>query len=182
MPAAPRVADPALRVVRGGLLAGVSAALTVTAHMAGGGGVPDLGLFLLPTVLFAGAGTLLAERIRARGVTIAVLGGMQLAIHSLLSVNATSHQMLLGGRAVAGPVPMAIAHVLATLILAAILTHADAVLTAIGVALAAVFPARMSALPAWAPVAGPMPAPRPSTEVMIVLRRVRTRRGPPSDS
>ncbi|MFC0541797.1 hypothetical protein [Kutzneria chonburiensis] len=182
MPAAARVADPALRVVRGGLLAGASTVLTVTAHVAAGGGVPDLGLFLLPTVLLAGAGTLLAERIRARGVMIAALGGMQLATHSLLSVNATSHQMLLGGRAVAGPVPMAIAHVLATLILAAILTHADAVLTAVVVALAAVLPRPMPALPAWAPVVGPRPASRPSTEVMIVLRRVRTRRGPPSDS
>ncbi|EWM19065.1 hypothetical protein KUTG_09369 [Kutzneria sp. 744] len=168
--------------MRGCLLAGASAALTITAHVAAGGGVPDLGLFLLPTVLLAGAGTLLAERLRGRGVLFAVLGGTQLAVHSLLSVNATSHEALLAGHAMAGPVPMAIAHVLATAILAVILTHADAVLRALTAALAAVLPRPIPALPARTPAAVPVVAQCPSTEIMVVLRRVRTRRGPPSDS
>ena len=182
MPAAPRPADPALRALRGCLLAGTSTALTVTAHAAAGGGVPDLGLFLLPTVLLAGAGTLLAERVRARGFMIAVLGGTQLAVHSLLSMNATSHEMLLAGHAVAGPVPMAIAHVLATVVLAVILTRADAVLAAVADTIAAVLPRQIPSLPTWAPAAVPVTAQRPSAEIMVVLRRVRTRRGPPSDS
>lgn len=182
MPTASRPADPALRALRGCLLAGTSTALTVTAHVAAGGGVPDLGLFLLPTVLLAGAGTLLAERVRRRGVMVTVLGATQLAVHSLLSMNATSHQTLLPGHAVAGPVPMAIAHVLATVALAVILTRADAALAAISDALEAVVPRALPALPAWAPVAVPVTAPCPHAEVMVVLRRVRTRRGPPSDS
>jgi hypothetical protein len=182
VPAASRPADPALRAVRGCLLAGASAALTITAHAAAGGGVPDLGLFLLPTVLLAGAGTLLAERVRGRGVMFAVLGGTQLAVHSLLSMNATSHEVLLGGHAMAGPVPMAIAHVLATAILAAILTHADAVLCALADVLSAVLPRRIQALPARTSAAVLVVAECPSTEIMVVLRRVRTRRGPPSDS
>jgi len=103
-------------------------------------------------------------------------------VHSLLSMNATSHQTLLPGHAVAGPVPMAIAHVLATVALAVILTRADAALAAIADALEAVVPRALPALPAWAPVAVPVTAPCPHAEVMVVLRRVRTRRGPPSDS
>ncbi|MFI9388391.1 hypothetical protein [Kutzneria sp. NPDC052558] len=182
MPAVPRPADPALRALRGCLLAGASTALTIAAHAAAGGGVPDIGLFLLPTVLLAGAGTILAERVRTRGVLMVVLGSTQLAVHSLLSMKATSHEMLLAGRAVAGPVSMTIAHVLATVIFAVILTHADAVLAAVVDALSAALPRRIPTLPAWAPVAMPVTTERPRTEVMVVLRRVRARRGPPSDS
>ncbi|MFC0432116.1 hypothetical protein [Kutzneria buriramensis] len=182
MPAAPRPVDPVLRALRGCLLAGTSTALTVTAHAAAGGGIPDLGLFLLPTVLLAGAGTLLAERVRGRGVMFAVLGGTQLAVHSLLAMHATSYEMFLAGHAVAGPVPMTIAHVLATAVLAVVLTHADAVLAAVADVLSTVVPRPVPALPAWAPVAVPVTAPCPGTEVMLLLRRVRSRRGPPSDS
>jgi hypothetical protein len=180
VPQAPRPVDPALRVVRGCLLAGTSAALTVASHAAAGGGLPDLGLFLLPTVLLTGAGTVLAERVRTRGVMFGVLGGTQFAVHSLLSMNATSHKML-AGDAVAGTLSMTIAHVLVTAILAAILTHADAVLSALADALAAVLPRRISPPAAWTAPA-PVVAHCPSTEIMVVLRRVRTRRGPPSDS
>lgn len=182
MPAAPHPADPALRAVRGCLLAGASTALTVAAHAAAGGGVPDLGLFLLPTVLLAGAGTVVAERVRARGLMIVVLGAMQLAVHSLLSMNATSHEMFLAGPAAAGPVPMALAHVLATLLLALVLTRVDAVLHAVGAAVRAALPVRSFALPAWAPVAVCVAVEQGGGETMVLLRRIRTRRGPPLDS
>jgi hypothetical protein len=180
VPPARRSVDPALRAVRGCLLAGTSAALTVASHAAAGGGLPDLGLFLLPTVLLTGAGTLLAERIRTRGVMFGVLGGTQLAVHTLLSMNATSHPML-AGDAVAGKLSMTVAHVLVTAILTVILTHADAVLCALAGALAAVLPRRISPLAAWTASARVV-AHCPSTEIMVVLRRVRPRRGPPSDS
>lgn len=169
-------------MLRGCLLAGTSAALTVATHAAAGGGVPDLGLFLLPTVLLAGAGTMVAERVRARGVMIAVLGGTQLAVHSLLSMNATSHEMLLAGHVVAGPVPMAASHVLATLVLAVVLTRVDDVLSSIGAALSTALPTRPPVLPAWVPVGVRMTVGHASGEVMVVLRRIRSRRGPPYDS
>lgn len=169
-------------MLRGCLLGGASAILTIATHMAAGGGVPDLGLFLLPTVLLAGAGTMVAERVRARGVMIALLGGTQLAVHSLLSMNAVSHEMLLAGHAVAGPVAMALGHVLATLVLAVVLSRVDAVLLAVAAALSAVLPVRSPVLPAWAPVGVCLATEHTGGEIMVVLRRIRSRRGPPHDS
>ena len=169
-------------MLRGCLLTGSSAALTIATHGAAGGGVPDLGLFLLPTVLLAGAGTVVAERVRTPGVMIAALGGTQLAVHTLLSMNATSHEMLLAGRVVAGPVPMLVGHVLATLVLAVMLSRVDGVLSAIAAALSAALPARPPMLPAWAPVGACVTVRHASSEMMVVLRRIRPRRGPPRDS
>ena len=182
MSAAPQPVDRVLRVLRGCLLAGTSAALTVVTHAAAGGGVPDLGLFLLPTVLLAGAGTMVAERVRTRGVMIAILGATQLAVHCLLSMNATSHEMLLAGRAVAGPVPMVVGHVLATVVLAVVLGRVDDVLSAIAAALSTALPTRLPTLPAWAPVGVRVVVGHTEGEIMVVLRRIRSRRGPPSDS
>jgi uncharacterized membrane protein len=175
-------ADRALRVVRGCLLAGTSTALTVATHCAAGGGVPDLGLFLLPTVLLSSAGTMVAERVRARGVMVAILGGTQLAVHCLLSMNATSHEMLLGGHAMAGPVPMALGHVVATLLLAVVLSRVDAVLTALAAAVSAALPVRPLVPPAWAPTGVCIAVGHTSGETMVMLRRIRSRRGPPCDS
>lgn len=169
-------------MLRGCLLAGTSAALTVITHVAAGGGLPDLGLFLVPTVLLSGAGTMVAERVRTRGIMIAILGSAQLAVHCLLSVNATSHEMLLAGHAVAGPVPMAVGHVLATVALAIVLGRVDAVLAAVAAVLSAALPVRYPVLPAWAPVGVRLTVGHASGEVMVVLRRIRSRRGPPHDS
>jgi hypothetical protein len=160
-------------------LAGTSAALTIATHGAAGGGIPDLGLFLLPTVLLAAAGTMVAERVRSRGVMFVTLGGTQLAVHSLLSMHATSHEMMLAGHAVADPVSMVIGHALATVLLALVLSRVDAVLAAVGAAMAAVLPARRPAFPAWAPVAELVTAGPASGEIMVVLRRIRSRCGPP---
>lgn len=134
-------------MLRGCLLTGTSAALTVTVHSAAGGGVPDLGLFLVPTVLLAGAGTAVAERIRLRGVMIMVLGGMQLDVHLLLSMNAASHELLFAGHAVAGPLPMVLGHALATLLLGVMLSRLDTVLMAIVAAVSTALPARPFVLP-----------------------------------
>jgi hypothetical protein len=160
-------------------LAGASTALTIATHAAAGGGVPDLGLFLIPTVLLAGAGTMVAERVHARGVMIAVLGSTQLAVHSLLSMNATSHEMLFAGHAAAGPVPMALGHVLATLLLAVMLGRVDDVLSAIAAALSAALPTRPPVLRAWVPAGVRMADGHANGEVMVMLRRIRARRGPP---
>jgi hypothetical protein len=164
------------------LLTGTSTALTVTAHAAAGGGVPDLGLFLVPTVLLGGAGTMIAERVRSRGSMIMVLSGMQLAVHLLLSMNAASHEMLFAGHAVAGPLPMVLVHALATLLLAVLLSRVDAVLTAIVAAVSAALPTRPFVLPAWAPVGPCIADGHVNGEMTTLWCRVRTRRGPPTDS
>lgn len=176
--------DGALRVVRAGLLAVTSAALTVAAHGIAGGGLPNPGLTVLCTLLVAGAGMAVADRRRHWVSILGVLSASQLAAHALLTT--TSAEAAHGpamGHAMAGPVAMTVGHGLATLVLAVVLARADALLVAAASGLDRLLPRRLAPLPASPPARVLVTSVEVSTtEVMVLLRRIRTRRGPPHDS
>lgn len=121
------------------MLAGTSTALTIAAHVAGGGGMPDLGLTLVPTLLIAGGGVFLLDRRPSRSTILAVLASSQAAMHTLMALS--DHDGAMTWRMLAG-------HALATVLLATVLGHADAVLRTLHAVANLLIPAVPPALPA----------------------------------
>jgi hypothetical protein len=162
----------ASRLLRGGLLALCSAGLAITAHTLADGALPDTSLTLLLTALIGWTGAALAEKTKGPLGVLAVLGTAQLAMHLVLSE-------LMGHAAHAHP-NMYLAHAMATLLTAGLLSHAE---TMAGFAVA-----RLWLLlpvvwrPAPVPAAGALFAAAPAAEtplISVLLRRVHGRRGPP---
>lgn len=171
-----------------------AAALTVAAHGAAGGALPEAGLPVLFTVLLAGAGTAVADR-RQGVVGIALtLGAAQFGQHVLLSLLGHAHPGTAGAAGVTssadvdtagaavGSQWMLLAHVLAALLTALLLARAEAAVFAIAAALALLLPRRLTPAPAWAPLRLPTRSlswGNAGGVLEVLLRRVHGRRGPP---
>jgi hypothetical protein len=169
------------RALRGWLLALPSMALAVTGHGLAGGGIPDLGIALPLTALIAWAGGTLVHRLRGPAL-IGLLGVIQVALHLLLTQLAHGH-----GPAPVGGWAMFAAHAIATVITAGLLARASVALTVGSAALDRLrgLLALLWSAPVPVPAAiGPSSAvpDRPGPLLEILLRRVRTRRGPPARS
>lgn len=178
---------PPHQALRGWLLAVSSTSLAIAAHGLAGGGLPDAALTVPLTVLIAWGATAFANRLQGVVSLTAVLGALQYALHLLLTESANNHAShLTGGPPVSG-LAMFTGHALATLITAALLARASTAVI------------RASSALAWlrgqlrALLAPPVPAPatiglvsavpaRPGSLLEILLRRVRSRRGPPARS
>lgn len=168
--------DGAMRRVRGVLLAGCSATLSVGAHALGGGQLPHV----LPTVgisvLIAWVATALAERTRGVGGILAVLGSAQLVTHLVLGE--------LSGHVVNGELMLG-CHGIATVIAAVFLARAETMLT-VAVGVLSILRGLLVLLIPEPP--GPPPvmrAVRPAEGgrvLTVLLRRVHPRRGPPAFS
>ena len=163
-----------LRVVRGGLLATCATALTVTAHGVGGGDFPDGAMTLFGTALIGAAATAFADRKRSPVAVVAALGVAQLFMHLLLNSGGSHH----GPSTASDSMRMALAHVLAGLLLGALLAKADACL------LGFITAVRRSIPCLFAPLAVPQTASRPVIDFADVLHGVvvftsASRRGPP---
>ncbi|WP_020669001.1 hypothetical protein [Amycolatopsis nigrescens] len=166
------------------MLAVSAAALAVTAHAAAGGGVPDVSLTLLLTVLIGWVATSLAGRTRGLPGILAVLGAAQLIMHLVLTelMGHSGHSGL--GVPPAGL--MTLAHVLATAGTALLLAHAERMLLAVAAGLRLLLPvlwrhAPVPHGPARALPGVPDAAPG-HLEMSVLLRRVCARRGPPACS
>ncbi|WP_308216343.1 hypothetical protein [Prauserella aidingensis] len=165
--------------VRGVLLAATSAALSVTAHGAAGGGLPHPATTVVVSSLTGWVATATAHRARGiRGILL-FLGSGQLAAHVLLTT--------LSGHGGEGPAMLA-GHALATVATACVLAHAEAVLARASTAVRAILPVvtwrwrpcrRPQHVAAHPPLALPDAA---TTVVEVLLRRVHGRRGPPAVS
>jgi hypothetical protein len=176
----------AYRTLSGWLLALSSAALSIAGHGAAGGGMPDTASTAVLTVLIAWAGTSLADRIRGIATTFAVLATVQIVMHLLLTEVATHASHLPTSGAVNGWL-MFVGHGAALSVTAVLLTRATEALAA--VAGARDWLLRHIAM-LWYP-ADPVPAAtvvisaepaRPGHLLEVLLRRVRSRRGPPACS
>jgi hypothetical protein len=164
-------------VVRGSVLAIISAALAVLAHVLGGGMPPSTGLTLLLTVGTAAGGVALADRQRGGFAILAALGSSHLAIHLILTLCTPDMDMgsPINAQAMLG------AHLTAIALAAALLTRAERAIYALAELLAML-------LPRWVVVlfVAPEPAPAPTRDVApaekairVLLRRACSRRGPP---
>ncbi|RJQ90663.1 hypothetical protein [Amycolatopsis panacis] len=171
----------AFAAARGVLLAVSSASLTVTAHAAGDGGLPDPALTLLLTGLLGWTGTALARRARGRLATLAVLGGGQVVMHLVLTtLNEHQHGSPPGHP---DAWAMTAAHAVATLLTALLLARADAVLLGLLQLLRVILPVLSPPLPVPAAAGVSLPPPVEATALRkIDLHHVRSRRGPPRRS
>jgi hypothetical protein len=158
-------------------LAALSTLLIAVGHLAGGGAAVDLTVLVLLFPLLGGAVVAVAERCRTFVPTVATLAAGQVVLHVLIDV-LHSHPPA-PGAGLDGPTMLQM-HVVATLVIAALLRHADGALAALRAALHHVLPRRLAVPPADAPlaalrVAGPAVPPR----LAPVLAGVALRRGPP---
>jgi hypothetical protein len=157
-------------VLRGAVLAGLSALLAAVGHAAGGGTVPDLAVLVpvLPLLAWAFTGT--ASRCRSMAGTVAVLAAGQFVLHSTIELLHPAH---------AGSTMLAM-HAGATVVTAFALRHADRGAAALVAALRRVLPRRLVPPPADRPLqvlVVPEPAvPARLTRAFVVAH---ARRGPP---
>lgn len=164
-----------LRATRGSLLAGSSAALAVSAHIAADGGLPDPALTAFLTVLIGWMATSLADRFTG---VIGILGTLTVAqtlMHTVLTV-LSEHP---GAAVAVDPVAMTLAHAGATVVTAVLLGHAERGLLLIAASLRRLLPVMFSPAPPPSGPIAPVAAAVVNAHVEIVLRRLYARRGPP---
>jgi hypothetical protein len=163
------------------VLALCAAALAVAAHGLAGGDLPGSGLVVVLTVLIAWAGAALADRLRRVTTVLVVLGLTQLGAHVLLSDSVPGHAA--HGPQLVDPVLMVVAHVVATMLTAALLCGADRAASCVTSAARMLrgLLAIVVSGPVQSRVSGPIPAAsvRPGHVIEVMLRRVCGRRGPP---
>ncbi|MGP4018573.1 hypothetical protein [Saccharopolyspora sp. 5N708] len=170
----------ALRVLRGVGLATTSASLSVAAHVAAGGAVPDPGTTVVITALLAGAGVALADRKRGSWGILGALGISQLALHVFLQLVA-SHQ---GGIGYPGlpfsPLAMTLGHLAAVLLTGLVLARAERALFVVAHLLGSILPRKSTPLPVvTAPRTVCIPAITVRTLAQLIYQRIHARRGPP---
>lgn len=173
--------SPDVRAVRGWLLAVSSAVLTLTAHAAADGEMPDPSLAVAIAGLLGWVFTALADRPRGPLGIVAALAAGQLVIHTALTLFDTHHDSP-GGQLVA-PLTMLAAHAVATVLLAALIGGAERGLLAVLAGLRRLLP--VVAIAAPVPVGQPPRVLVPAvagTYTEVLLRRVNARRGPPTHS
>ncbi|PRX43481.1 hypothetical protein B0I33_11599 [Prauserella shujinwangii] len=165
------------RVVRAATAGVATGALAVLAHAGAGGALPGAPEVAALIVAVGVAAAALGGRERGPLAILALVVAGQAALHGALSLTASGHAHHAAGHE---PVPMLLAHVLATAVTVVAMTRAERVLFALLAALAARLPRRLGPLPVTdgRPAGCPAP-PRQPTITDILHRRVHTRRGPP---
>jgi hypothetical protein len=171
----------ALRVCRGVVLAGTSAALAIAAHAVALGGLPDAGLTLLCMAVVAAAGMVLAGRRRSIWAILAVLGAAQLVMHVLMSLDMTDMAGMAGSGLPYNGATMLLAHTVAVVVTAAMLFHADDAMFFVASVIARLVPTIVIAPP---PAPGVPARLRPARAPVVraaaaLLCRANARRGPP---
>lgn len=170
-----------LRVCRGVVLAGTSAALAVAAHAVAGGGLPSGVPITVVTAGVAGAGIALAGRRRSGWAILGVLSAAQLAAHVLLSIDMAGMAGMDGTNPRFNGIAMVLAHAVAGAATAVALFHADEAMFFAAATFARLVPAVLLApppVPSAPPTLWPAAAPvvRPPA---VLLCRANARRGPP---
>ena len=160
------------------LLGGALALLTLAGHTAAGGGLDLTGTAVAVAFSLALAGALSA-RSRSLPALVAILVAGQALLHLVLTLASGHSAHVAGGPGVSAPV-MATAHLVAAVVAAALVRHADQVASAwrrfAGTLLGTLTPSPAGAcLPPGRPVAVRLPA-----SSSALLRHHVVRRGPPA--
>lgn len=173
-------AQGALRALRGAGLAITAASLSVAAHAAAGGSLPDPVTTAIVTALLVGAGTALADRRRGPFTIVGALGLTQLTLHLFLQLSG-SHQGHQGHHGLPfDPAVMVAGHLLAAVVTGLVLARAEQALFVVARVLALVLPRKHSALPVVVPLRTVcIPAPTQRVIAQLIRRRIHTPRGPP---
>lgn len=166
---------PVSRALHGIVLATLATVLAATAHVAGGGALPDIGVLLVLLPLLAVAVLGLGGRGAGPVTTLVALAAGQAGLHVLLSV-LHHHPSVI----VAGGAPMLGLHLLATVATALLLHHAERGLALVARALCRVLPGRPPVPVIDRPLpARPAPAAGTSARATLILLVAHARRGPP---
>jgi len=146
-------------------------ALAVLAHSSADGHMPDAGLVfsLIALLTWATSGFARHELTPAR--LLLLVGGGQLAMHLMLELASTRHDHVSVER-------MTAAHVVATVLVVAVLAVAERTVLGLARALASALPRKLTAIPATAPLAVPVYRHVPATSVVL---DVPSWRGPPAE-
>ncbi|GAA5105715.1 hypothetical protein GCM10025762_09100 [Haloechinothrix salitolerans] len=168
-----------MRAARGSVLAVSSAVLTVCAHTAAGGHLPDPVTTIALTGLLGWLATTISDHIRGTVGILATLSLAQLLLHSTLTVAGGHHY----AAPVFDPVVMTASHALATVVIALLLSHTERGLLLVGASLRRLLPVVFTPVPPphGTPSAVLFP-PVPDDYIRVLLRRVCHRRGPPAPS
>jgi hypothetical protein len=164
---------------RGSVLACLSALLTGTGHVAGGGTMADLGLLMVLLPLLAVVFGSLAKHSRDPLGAVVFLAAGQVVLHQLMVLLHSPHNV---GTALLGGPSMLAMHAIVTLVSAVGLRHADHAVSAVAAALCRVVPRRIVPRP---PSQHPLitfavPGPElPARLARAVLGAATGRRGPP---
>jgi hypothetical protein len=174
LPSCPMSGGPGGGVLRGAVLAGLSALLAAAGHAAGGGTVPDLAVLVLVLPLLAWGFAGPARRCRGLAGTIAILAVGQLVLHNAIELLHASHPS-------PGPgIQMLATHAVATLCTAIALRHADRGAAALAAALRRVLPRRLVPPPADRPLPVlAVPGPALPARLARAFAVAHARRGPP---
>ena len=157
-------------MLRGAVLAGLSALLAAAGHAAGGGTVPDLAVLVPVLPLLAWGFTGAASRCRSLVGTVAVLAVGQFVLHYAIELMHPSH---------AGSSMLAV-HTVATVATALALRHADRGAAALTAALRRVLPRRLVPPPADRPLpVFAVPGPAVPARLARAFVVADARRGPP---
>jgi hypothetical protein len=165
-------------LLRGSLLAGLSALLTAAGHLAGGGTIPELALLVVLFPLLAGVFVTLAQRSAGAVGTVVTLGAGQVVLHYLMVLMHPAQAMtdpagVSGGR-------MLGMHAAVTLATAVAVRHADTAMLAMGAALRRVAPQRLAPPPVQCPLPTlAVPGPAVPARLARDLSVAHIRRGPP---
>jgi hypothetical protein len=157
-------------VLRGAVLAGLSALLAAAGHAAGGGTLPDLAVLVPVLPLLAWTFTGAASRCHGLVGTIAVLALGQFVLHNAIELLHPSHP----GSTMLGM------HAVATVVTALALRHADRGVAALTAALWRVLPRRLVPPPADRPLPTlAVPGPAVPARLARAFVVADARRGPP---
>lgn len=165
-------------MLRGVVVAGLSALLTAAGHTAGGGAPPDLAVLVVLLPLLGGAVTGVASRCRGAAGTVAVLAAGQFALHHAMELLHPTHHV---AHAALAPGPQMLAmHAAATLLIALALRHADRGVAELRAALRRVLPRRLVLPPADRPLPVlAVPGPAVPARLARAFAVAHIRRGPP---
>jgi hypothetical protein len=167
-----------LAPARGLLLAALATLLATTGHVVGGGSLDDLSPFAVLVPMLATVMVAVAERCRGIVAMLAALGAGQAGLHAVLGV-LTAHHDHVGGAVLPAP-PMVAAHAVATLVVAAVLWHADAAVGALTAVLRRTLPRRVPIAAVDVPLpTRPIPAADVPWRARVALVAAHARRGPP---
>lgn len=164
-------------LLRGSLFACAAVAPAGATHAVAGGGSPDVVTTLTLIALVTAAVTPLANRRRSATATITAMGGVQLALHTVLTISHRPHT--LAPPVVDGPV-MVVGHAVAAVVLSLLVAKADACLLAVLALACRLLPPLWWPRPHLAqPTAVPVPTRVLDLGLAVVLGRCCARRGPP---
>lgn len=168
-----------VRAVRGAALGLVTAAIGVSAHLIGVGDLPDTGPTLGVAALVAWAGSALADRQRGPAATVAALAAGQALVHVVLLLPARLvHREPLGGGS--SSLTLLAAYAGAVLVIGVLLAGADTALLAVFDVVRVVLRRARTTVPVRVPLwVGAVPAVAHDGAKDVLLRRTRSRRGPP---